>query len=297
MVHALKARLFSAALMMFALVSSAHAQLYGLSSGTPGSLYTLNASTGAATFVTDLVGAQQTSLVGLAFLNNTLYASDVFDASSMQFTFGGLDPNTGFYAPLNVQGGSSNWQALASNPASNLLYTVDNDATPGRPLLSVTPTGAISPIGDTGLTEDVGGLAYVNGMLYAVTSDADSLTDPYRLDLYTLDTTTGNATHIGGLGISNSRFDLVYDPVDGALCLNTGSDGNASDNQLYTLNVLSGAATLVGANGVTMGDGIDGLAWRPQPITTVPEPDGYAFCSVFCTLPIAVALLRSRRKQ
>jgi hypothetical protein len=167
----------------------AHADvLYGLSSSSPGGLYTINTSTGAATHVVDLSGAS-TSFVDLAALNGTLYGSDIM-LPFIGFTFGTINPTTGAYTPINNQGGSVDWQALASNPAANLFYTVDLDKT-GHPLLSVTPGGAITNIGATNLT--IRGMSFDTNqsILYGVDD----------LNLYTINTTTGVATLVGATGL------------------------------------------------------------------------------------------------
>jgi hypothetical protein len=50
-----------------------------------------------------------------------------------------------------------------------------------------------------------------------------------------------------------------------------GADGSPFPNSLYRISTASGAATLIGSNGVTAGSGIDGLAVRDE-VSAVPEP-------------------------
>ncbi len=57
---------------------------------------------------------------------------------------------------------------------------------------------------------------------------------------------------------------LAFDEITGTLYLNEGLDTNS----LYRVDVLTGAATLIGANGY---GAIDGLAW------IVPAPSSVAF--------------------
>jgi hypothetical protein len=233
----------------------AHADvLYGLSSSSPGSLYTINTSTGAATHVVDLSGTTSTSFVDLAALNGKLYGSDIV-LPFIGFTFGTINPTTGAYTPINNQGGSVDWQALASNPAANIFYTVNLDAV-GDPLLSVTPGGAITNIGATNL--QIRGLSFDtnHNILYGVDD----------FNLYTINTTTGAATLVGSTGLAESLEGIAYDAATNTLYLNTG----LNDESLYTLNTTTGAATLVGPNGSVAGLGIDGIAFLPA--TSTPEP-------------------------
>ena len=210
--------------------------LYGISSTTPGHLYTLDPATGAATFVTDVTGADLVSFSGLESLNGVLYATDV---AKGEWKFGTVDKTTGAFTAINNQDGSANWHGLAADHDLGLFYTVDlND---GNKLKSVTPSGTVTTIGPAGI--EMRGMAFddVNNILYGV--DAASL--------YTLNTATGAATLIGATGAATDWYEgLDYDNATKQLFYNTA--GN-----LYTLNTVSAAATLVGLNGV---DRIDGLA-------------------------------------
>jgi hypothetical protein len=261
-------------------VAPARADLVGLTSSVPGSLYSVNPASGAATFLTNLTGATSTSLVGLDYMNGTLYASDVFMGG---FRFGSIDQTTGAFTVINTQGGSANWHGLAGNPALNLLYTVNLDA-PGFPLLSVTPAGVISTIGNT--NQFIAGLAYDsdNNVLYAMNQNGG---------LFTLNTTTGASTLIGNTGIPNNRPGLAYDTDADILYMNTGTGPGA--NNLYQINPATAAATLVGPNGPTAGQGIDGLAFIPTgPVGAVPEPSGLALGLAGALLVLG---LRWRRRR
>lgn len=231
-------------------------QLLGLASdsGSSAGLYALNEATGAATRIATV--NDSTSLVGLDFLNGTLYATDVF-VSGHGFSFGSIDPLTGAFTFINNQGGSSNWQGLAGNESAGVLYTVDNsDATK---LKTVTPTGTITTIGTTGI--GAAGLAYDNlhGVLYGASGG----------QLYRIDTTTGASTLVGSMGVNTARLGLEYDPGNATLFANV-SDGTATGGKLYRVNATTGSATLIGSNGVTDGAGIDSLALNPT--LPVPEP-------------------------
>ncbi len=234
--------------------------LYGLSSGTPGTIYSIDTNTGAATPIVNLTGNHHASLVGLSNYNGDLYSTDIFLTSGCCYvSFGKINPTTGAYTPLNYQGGSLNWQSLTFNPSNNLFYTVDLNSYPHN-LLTITPAGVISTVGPT-TTTFINGLAYANGLLYAVDSNY----------FYTIDPSTGATTLIGATGISSSNQDLAFDSGNGTLYLNAGVSGGTALRNLYTVNTATGAATLVGSNGVNAS--IDGLTYMPssnQP--AVPEP-------------------------
>jgi hypothetical protein len=256
--------------MMVVVLSSSSAfassiSLVGLSSSKPGTLYDVNPTTGAATKIVDLTGVSSTSFVGLDFLGSTLYASDVFSGGA--FKFGSIDVSTGAFTSINNQGGSANWHALTNNDSAGFLYTVAADAAPDN-LETVTPAGVISVIGPTNLA--VAGLAYDNAsaILYAVALN--------QKNLYTINTSTGAPTLVGSTGLTSagSAADLAFDPLSGTLYMNTGFFGAASENNsLYRVNTSTGAATLIGPNGATAGNGIDGLAVRlNDSAAPVPEP-------------------------
>jgi hypothetical protein len=69
-------------------------------------------------------------------------------------------------------------------------------------------------------------------------------------------------------------------------------DGGGGDS-LYTVNTSTGAATLVGANGVS-GNGIDGIAFLPA---AVPEIDGGLLAGAMVVLSGGVLMLRGRLRR
>jgi PEP-CTERM motif len=71
---------------------------------------------------------------------------------------------------------------------------------------------------------------------------------------------------LGDLGVSGV-WGLDYDEITQTLFLNGGQFGGATS--LYSVDVGTGAATPIGANGLN--DGIDNLAWIAD-APAVPEP-------------------------
>lgn len=267
--------------------------LYGLSSGVPGTVFTINEATGAATPVVNLTGTDFTSLVDLAARNGTLYASDVFPSGGPA-SFGRIDLATGAFTPINNQGGSMNWHALAYNPAVDRFYAVAVGVA-GDPFLSVTPAGAITTIGPT--NHDIRGMTFDSNhnILYGVTGT----------DLYTINPATGAATLVGPTFLTNDRPRLAYDTETDVLYLNLG--GGPGGNALYRLDPNTGRATRVGPNGPTAGAGIDGIAFVPTAGPPAPDPGAPTPAAADAPEPSSLALFglgtaglagwRWRRKQ
>ncbi len=102
---------------------------------------------------------------------------------------------------------------------------------------SATP-GTITVVGATGV-----------GAMQAIDFSADgTLYGATNTDLYTLNTTTGQATHIGVSGYlgQDVPLDMSWDPATRQMYVVGGIDAN-SPIHLYTLNLATGAATSLGA--------------------------------------------------
>ncbi len=231
----------------------------------PAEIYTVDPSTGQATLVTTVNG--ESSLVGLSFLDGIRYGSDLinYPGSPGGFNVGSINTDSGVITFVSDQDGNSNWQALASNESTGLLYAGVSNG-----ILALDPrTGTIELVA-SGLPSRTRGLAYddANGILYAVVARGS---DP--VELYTINPTDSTSQFVGFLGIDEFRLGLAYDKRTQTLFLNVGEPLHA----LYTVNVNTGAATLVGPNGIT-GRGIDGLAWLSEvdgcPWDCEAVPDG-----------------------
>jgi hypothetical protein len=244
--------------------------LFGLSSSTPGTLYNVDPTTGAATSIVSLPDGTGTNFTGLAALNGVLYATDVFSGGAGYF--GTIDPRTGAFTALNNQGGSLNWHSLAANAATQTLYTVDlSKFGDNWMLLALTPAGKITQVGSTGI--DIRGMAFdPNHMiLYGVGFNHVS----GGLNLYTMNTTTGQASLIGATGFSvNFRPGLAFDDVHNVLYMNLGEGGDEG-NSLYTLDTATGMASRVGPNGPTSDHGIQGITF-----VATPEPSSLAVLGI-----------------
>jgi hypothetical protein len=249
----------------------ANAILYGVSDGDPGNLYRISEVTGEAILVAPVLPGA-VSLTGASFLGGELFATDVFGAAELTGT---IDTSSGTFTPTISQGFSSNWHGLASDESAGLLYTIDiNDS---EILKSITPAGVVTSIG-TGAGIDGRGMAYddLNDILYA-TSSFDSA-------LYQVDTTTGVAQFIGGMGIDAGNIGLAYDEDTQTLYANDG----AISQSLYRVDINSGLATLIGSNLVNVQ--INGLAW-----IAVPEPMTGAICVIGTLATVCLRTPRRRR--
>jgi hypothetical protein len=265
---------------------SARADLIGLSSTNPAVVYRIDTATGAATPIVTLQGTGA-SFTGVDFMNGTLYGTDLYDPP---FFVGSIDLTTGAVTYLSDQGGSYNWHGLAADDVNDVFYTIDYDD--GFKLKSFGLSGPINTIG-AGTGIDGRGMAYDpnTGILYATGSNSYG-----QQSLYSVDTSTGIASLIGAMGITNYFIGLAFDPASKVLYANTGSHGQPNvqpdDGKLFTVDVNSGLASLVGLNSATFQPKIDGLAWRGNDVR-VPEPGVVALLSAAA---IPALLFRRRRR-
>jgi hypothetical protein len=264
--------------------------LIGLSSSEPAVLYSIDESTGIATPLVTLNG--NASITGLAFLHRTLYGTDLYDFPGSTFDQNAIGSisKSGIISFLSNQNDSQNWWCLASDEAGDVLYSVDNDNS--DILTAQFRDGSVKTIG-SGVGFGVPGLEFdnIHGILYAISTDKS---------LYTISTENGTASLIGPTGISGhstNDIGLAYDACSQILYANEGDL-----HQLYILDVTTGAATLVGSNGV--GDVIDGLAWKgpcgvaiSNPIPTLSEWGMIAAAAGLGFVGVFFALKRRKAQQ
>jgi hypothetical protein len=125
-----------------------------------------------------------------------------------------------------------------------------------------TDDASLALIGDTGLT-GVGALEFnpVDGFFYATTTGPTAAL--YRIDISPVLDSIENVTLVGPLGINSFEGALAFAPDGTAYGVNEGVTNVAS---LYTLNLSTGAASVVGPI-VPNDDPLDrhkisGLGWR-----------------------------------
>ncbi|MBU0915187.1 DUF4394 domain-containing protein [Aquabacterium parvum] len=197
-----------------------------------GNVYTLDASTGAATFVTALKAPINGSLLGFDFNPN----ADVSGAAS-----------------LRVLTAAGDNYAVNVNPGANLGAVAKQ-------------TNVSSASGSLKLT----GAAYSNNDTNPATPTVLFAIDTISSSLFSTSAPAGGVyTRVGSLGASSLNV-FGFD-ISGSGVAYAGLTGDDSYSSLYTINLQTGAASLIGAFGIqgnTALPTIVGLAVAPA----VPEP-------------------------
>jgi hypothetical protein len=157
----------------------------------------------------------------------------------------------GIAAAMAVTSGAAAQETLygLSNPTSPILQRLD-PATG-----AVLDTHAV-----TGQEALFGGLAESGGVLYSI----DGYNDPNSDRLFRIDPATGAGSVVGPTGFNWNFRCLTRNPATGVMFAQT-------DNQLYTMNLSTGAATLVAA--ITAPANLD------QVTAMAINQQGQAFCT------------------
>jgi hypothetical protein len=175
-----------------------------------------------------------------------------------------LDPLTGALqssVPIITTGGISISIAdLAAQPGTNTLYGIrgPNDQLNGQGLLyTINPlTGVATLVGDTG--DFFGSIAFSpNGTLFMSSADLDANDNLTNISIKTLNPNT--AATLTAVSTTDFFGALAVRPTDSVIFGDTGDS-----HQLFTVNAVTGAETLVGDTGRNF---VGDLAFE-----TVPEP-------------------------
>ncbi len=229
-----------------------------------GVLYDVNPSTGV------LSNPRPTGLVNLCGIaysaNGTLYGFTnlpMNGANPLGILYT-INPATGASALVGNLGLADILEGdLAFDPTTGRLYGIQGATPTTRTLFSINPA--------TGVGADIG--AVISGP--SVIDDLSAMAFDSAGDLYIVDVTPSTlllvnkstGTIIATISLSlkglGSTAGMAFDPVSGIAYLATGSNGVLpSTDSLYTVNVSTGALTLVGV--LTGGtEGLAGLAFPP----------------------------------
>lgn len=244
-------------------LGNANASLLGTDwSGTSSGLYSINVATGSAT----LIGATgQIRMIGLVVdTDSTIYAISE-ESSSKLWT---LNAATGAATLVGATGFNLQEGDMTIDPVSGKIYVADGI---GDSLYTINKTNGVTTlVGAFGANgRDVSGLQFIGTTLYGV-----ALRDGAIDMLGTIDPLTGAFTNVGMTGTNCGVIAaLGRDPVSGTTFLGCPSTVFGSDNQLYSVNLSTGAVTLTLAlTGV--GASISGFSTAGDPVilTRVPEP-------------------------
>ncbi len=207
-------------------------------------LYTIDTVTGSATLVGD-TGVSRINGIAWDAGSQTLYA---YTTTAALYA---LDTNSGM-ATLVADAP----QTLPEGDVLLLdgtLWAVAGDVF-GTVNVGTATFTSIGSIGS--VANDVSGLAAAGGVVYGFAKNG-TLED----SIVTIDTITGSGALLGLTGISSDGAvgGLSTSLLDGKVYL---SDGQG----LYIVNLSTGAATFIGAHGVS---GMSGLAFIPEPASLV----------------------------
>jgi DNA-binding beta-propeller fold protein YncE len=253
-----------------------------------GTLYNVNPATGAAT------DPRSTGLINLAGIatrsDGALFGLTAVGGSPEANALFRIDPTSGTATLVGPTGLSEIIEGdLAFNHTTGTLYGIQEvNTTVTRGLFTIDPaTGAATIVGDINApnpNSDLSGMAFDSSGRLFVLDTAGSL---LRVDPAT-------AQVISSVNLSiplGTTAGLTFDPTTGVAYVADGGTGGT--NSLYTLDVTTGALTLVGSTGLS--NGLAGLAFAELGVV-VPEPS-----SLISALSAAMAVglcfqLRGRRQ-
>ena len=197
------------------------------------------------------------ALVGGAFIDgdfSTMYAIDGFSAAHTN-AFVTVDTATGVISNVATSTNTlgEGWSSLDYDPTTGNLYAASAACGSTSTLWTINPaTGASTLVGDiTGAACIVGIAVSPDGLMYGIDIVSDAL--------FAIDKTNGSAALIGSIGFNaNYAQDMTFDHSTGVLYY-AGFDAGAFTDQMYTVDLATGAATAIGNIGPTTSE-IDAMA-------------------------------------
>ena len=216
--------------------------LYGI--GSNSTIYTINTTTGAATVVGTVFGGVPLTGAGFGIDFNPVLDLDGF-------------------ASLRITGGTTNLRIDVDSFATNIEENFGSN--------SPAATSSLSAVAYTNNDRDpaTGTSLYgiSAGLLYQV-----------------INPNAGTNALVGPLGAPNVVYSATGFDISGLSGLSFASlvNGGTGFSSFYTINLLTGAATLVGAFPFQIGvvRDITAATQAPRTVTPIPEPETYALMMV-----------------
>jgi hypothetical protein len=178
-------------------------------------------------------------------------AAAAFYALAYTSEFGTLNPRTGVFAEIGVLGAGIEGGDLTRSPGGKLYGLVPNGQDPpNQDLVIIDPASVTwTLVGNIGLNRD-------NGVAIKFRQDGVLFAASFT-DLYTIDPSTAQSTHVGALGApavppDQGSIDLSFDANGNLFFQATASQASAdagTSATLYSVNTSTGAATPIGPIG------------------------------------------------
>ncbi|WP_339723343.1 PEP-CTERM sorting domain-containing protein [uncultured Paraglaciecola sp.] len=232
--------------------------LYGVSgagNGSASSLYTIDTVTGAATLI-GATGFDEVTSIDFNSVTGILWG--ISNETKELIT---IDTTTGLGTAVATMTWGRNSPDMSFD-SSGVLYTWSEPSPDTLNTVNLV-TGATTEIGPNSIGTSQLGLD-INSSDIVYVKNADG-------DIYTIDKVTGAETFVINID-STGIFDniLAFDPNDVLYTVDRlGSGGGSTESNLYTIDLLTGATTLIGATGVGT---LSALAFAPTLANPVPEP-------------------------
>lgn len=252
---------------LFAIASTAPADIILGHGNFNGTLYSIDTVAQTVTAIGTSAGLREGPEIQYDSTNSSIYMS-VIAGTPLDL----IDPTTGQTTgtlPVAPYPTGRNRITAMETVGSTLFASFSAGAMRSEPGILATidtTTGTVTEIGAlTGMDAPAGGLHFVNGTMYAITSTFSGSA------LFTVDTGSGAATFVGDLTFGGSPMNALS-----ALAFGDGKmyTLQSTDTNLYSIDLATGDLTLE----FDMGVGMNSLT----SLTVIPEPAAAGVIGLFC---------------